>query len=90
MSEKSGTYQVRVEGSDTFICSNNDDTLLTHLEQQKVEVHFHCREGYCGACRTKLNSGQVEYTTDPLAFIDDDEILPCCCKPTSDISITLY
>jgi ferredoxin len=90
VSEKSERYEVRVEGSDTFNCTNNDDSLLSHLEQQNIDVHYHCREGYCGACRTKLISGDVEYTTDPLAFIDDDEILPCCCKPTSDIQIKLY
>ncbi|MDF2177664.1 class I ribonucleotide reductase maintenance protein YfaE [Aliiglaciecola sp. CAU 1673] len=64
-------------------------TLLESLEQQGVEVHYHCREGFCGACRTKLIEGQVEYATDPLAFIDDDEILPCCCKPLSNLLIRL-
>lgn len=66
-----------------------DTTLLETLEQAGLSVHFHCREGFCGACRTKLCSGSVDYTTDPLAFIDDDEILPCCCVPTSDIHIKL-
>lgn len=64
-------------------------TVLDSLEQQGVEVHYHCREGFCGACRTKLIEGQVEYCTDPLAFIDDDEILPCCCKPTTNLVIRL-
>ena len=41
------------------------------------------------AGRSKLINGEVEYTTDPLAFIDDDEILPCCCIPISNIEIEL-
>lgn len=69
--------------------SSNEDTLLETLEKANVEVHYHCRDGFCGACRCKLIKGSVEYITDPLAFIDDDEILPCCCKPNSDISISL-
>lgn len=64
-------------------------TLLESIERQKIEVHYHCREGYCGACRTTLISGEVSYTTDPLAYIDDDEILPCCCVPTADIEIEI-
>jgi ferredoxin len=56
-----------------------DKTILSALEAADVHIHYHCREGFCGACRTKLIEGEVEYTTDPLAFIDDDEILPCCC-----------
>lgn len=67
--------------------AGNDKTLLESLEQQGVAVHYHCREGFCGACRTKLLTGEVRYTTDPLAFIDDDEILPCCCIPTSDLKV---
>ncbi|XOV78203.1 MAG: class I ribonucleotide reductase maintenance protein YfaE [Aestuariibacter sp.] len=66
-----------------------EKTILESLEAENVEVHFHCREGFCGACRTKLVSGEVEYTTDPLAYIDDDEILPCCCVPLTDVSLTI-
>ena len=64
-------------------------TLLESIEGQKIEIQSHCRDGYCGACRTKLLKGQVEYQTDPLAFIDDNEILPCCCYPISSIQIAI-
>ena len=67
--------------------ARNDKTLLESLEQSGIDVHYHCREGFCGACRTKLKAGEVRYTTDPLAFIDDDEILPCCCIPISDLKV---
>lgn len=66
-----------------------DTTILESLEKNGIHPHYHCREGFCGACRTKLIEGSVEYTTDPLAFIDDDEILPCCCIPKSDIHIQI-
>lgn len=66
-----------------------NNTLLETIELQQIEIQSHCREGYCGACRSKLICGKVEYTTDPLAFIDDDEILPCCCIPVSNIEIEL-
>ena len=62
-------------------------TLLESLEQSGVRVESHCRDGFCGACRCKLKSGKVEYTTEPLAFLDDDEVLTCCTKSTSMIEI---
>jgi len=65
----------------------NSKTILESLENIGVEVQFHCREGFCGACRCKIISGEVNYTTDPLAFIDDDEILLCCSVPLTDIEI---
>jgi ferredoxin len=69
------------------IDASTDKTILSALEAADVHIHYHCREGFCGACRTKLLEGEVEYTTDPLAFIDDDEILPCCCIAKCQLKI---
>ena len=64
-------------------------TLLDALEQQKLEVNFHCREGYCGACRCKLLSGDISYINEPLAFVRKGEFLPCCSTPLTDIEIEI-
>ncbi|MFI3247491.1 MAG: class I ribonucleotide reductase maintenance protein YfaE [Ferrimonas sp.] len=44
-----------------------------------------CRQGFCGACRVTLTSGQVHYLQTPLAQIKENEILPCCCVAQSDL-----
>ena len=88
MSKNNDSIMVAIINHQTVQHSPNN-TLLETIEQYKIEIQYHCREGYCGACRSKLVSGKVEYTTDPLAFIDDDEILPCCCIPVSNIEIEL-
>lgn len=81
--------KISVEGS-TVCYKNNKQTLLECLEQENYEIHYHCRDGYCGACRITLNSGQVDYFNgEPLAYVSEGEILPCCCKPKGDIEITL-
>ena len=80
---------VHVKGDNTSIEQLTDRTLLESIECHHIELHSHCREGFCGTCRTKLISGEVEYLIDPLAYIDDDEILPCCCKAISDVVIEL-
>lgn len=64
-------------------------TLLEALERKKLEVNFHCREGYCGACRCKLISGEVHYINEPLAFVRKGEFLPCCSVPVTDIEIEI-
>ena len=62
--------------------------LLGLLERNGVELHGHCRDGICGACRVTLLHGQVHYPNGPpLGSIRDGEILPCCCHPTTDIQI---
>lgn len=30
---------------------------------------------------TQEKSGDVKYDNDPLAYVGQDEILPCCCRP---------
>lgn len=75
---------------DNVVYQNKDDTLLECLEKADHEIHYHCRDGYCGACRITLHSGEIDYFNgEPLAYVGKNEILPCCCKPLSDIEITL-
>ncbi|MDP5149258.1 class I ribonucleotide reductase maintenance protein YfaE [Rheinheimera baltica] len=64
-------------------------TLLDALEQQRLQVNFHCREGYCGACRCKLLHGEIRYINEPLAFVRQGEFLPCCSIPVNDIEIEI-
>jgi ferredoxin len=76
-------------GDQSSFAHSENETVLETLERNQIVVQYHCRDGFCGACRSKLICGEVEYTTDPLAFIDDDEFLPCCTKPNSDITIEI-
>ncbi|MGB1262122.1 MAG: class I ribonucleotide reductase maintenance protein YfaE [Cognaticolwellia sp.] len=68
---------------------DSDKNILSALERENIESHFHCRDGFCGACRCSLKQGSVEYKQYPLAFIGDDEILTCCASPTSNIVIEI-
>ena len=64
-------------------------TVLESLEKANVATHSQCRDGFCGACRCKLETGDIMYLVDPLAFIDDDEFLPCCSIATTDLVIAI-
>ena len=77
----------QVESEFTF--SDADSTLLNALQKNNVDVLYHCREGFCGACRCKLKSGSVSYINEPLAFVRQGEILTCCSKPDDSIEIEL-
>ena len=63
--------------------------LLESLEAQGVDMHYQCREGYCGSCRVKLLQGAVHYTLEPMAWLNDGEILTCCSVPKTDLKIQL-
>lgn len=69
---------------------NNEETLLDCLESADIEVHYHCRDGFCGACRVTLVEGEINYPQgEPLAFVGENEILPCCCIPVTDITLVI-
>ena len=74
----------------TISFQESDKNLLECLENSKVEVHYHCRDGFCGACRVTLVEGEIHYPQgEPLAFVGDGEILSCCCVPKSDIRLII-
>jgi ferredoxin len=69
----------------------DEHNVLSCLEKKGVEMHSHCRSGFCGTCRAVLLRGQVKYPAGPpLAYLREGEILPCCCEPTTDIEIKTY
>ncbi|WP_042528243.1 class I ribonucleotide reductase maintenance protein YfaE [Yersinia ruckeri] len=65
------------------------DSLLEALEHHQISLEYQCRSGYCGSCRTRLLQGKVCYQQQPLAFIQDGDILPCCCTPIGDIELEM-
>jgi ferredoxin len=71
-----------------IIYLDSHNNLLECIESADIEVHYHCRDGYCGACRVTLTRGQISYPQgEPLAYVGDNEILPCCCIPMSNIEL---
>lgn len=58
-----------------------DATLLETAENHGLSPAFSCRDGKCGSCATKINSGSVAYRTKPTATVAEDEVLLCCSVP---------
>lgn len=84
-SEKKPMYRrsegtVFIETADSGFELPASENLLDALIDSGHEVDYQCRGGYCGACRTTVISGEVEYDELPLAHVNHDEILPCCCR----------
>ncbi len=68
---------------------NQKTSLLTAIENQGFRPEYQCRNGYCGACRTKLISGKVSYPNPPLAFVNQNEVLLCYCQVEEDLELDL-
>ena len=82
-------YQITLAKSQQIIEHSDRTSLLESLEKHGVHHEYQCRSGYCGACRTKIKKGKVSYKETPLAFVNSDEILLCCCQVESDLELDL-
>lgn len=93
MTFKQATFKkapiVSLQGQPVLLYTEQHVSLLQALEQKNVKVFSECRNGFCGACKTKLNHGSVIYHTEPLVELEADECLPCCCHPDGDVDLAL-
>ena len=64
-------------------------SLLEALEYHGIAVEYQCRSGYCGSCRCRMTAGKVTYRQEPLALVNEGEILPCCCIPECEIELDI-
>jgi ferredoxin len=80
---------VSLKGQPAILFDGKRETLLEALEYKKVKVFSECRNGFCGACKTQIISGEVTYIKEPLAELKANECLPCCCIPQSDLNLAL-
>lgn len=82
-------HALQVEGVSQTLQFHYANNLLESLEAQDVHLPYQCREGYCGGCRTDLVEGEVAYLQEPMAWINEGEILPCCCVPKTALKLKL-
>lgn len=61
--------------------SPDKGTLLEFAEAQGLAPPFSCRGGICGTCAARIVCGSVDYTEEPIAPHEDDEVLICCATP---------
>lgn len=81
---------VMIETRDSSIELAAGGNLLDALLDSGHAVEYQCRSGYCGACRVTATHGQVEYDEYPLALLNADEILPCCCRVTEPLKLAVH
>ena len=82
------TFSVEYEitGSQSTF-NDSHENLLNHAKVNDVEIPSGCRIGNCGSCIVKLLKGTVHYKNPPESSLAADEILPCICVPTSNITV---
>jgi len=82
------SHRIHILDSDVWFDAEPNQSLLDAALRCGVELPYSCRKGVCGQCLGKIVSGDVE-TSDGRPDMDCSaaEVLYCCAKPRSDITI---
>lgn len=64
-------------------------TLLEFAEAHGLSPDFSCRQGICSTCKCEIVAGTVEYISEPLDLPEEGEVLICCSRPKSDVTINI-
>lgn len=79
-----------IETNNSSFELSGDDNLLDALIASGHPIEYQCRGGYCGSCRVTVIHGDVDYDDFPLAHLNSDEILPCCCRVTEPLKLDVW
>jgi ferredoxin len=71
----------------TFVGCDKGTTLLDDLIQNKANVYYQCKDGFCGCCRTMLLSGEIEYVKSIIPVAQKGEIFPCACVAKTSLEL---
>lgn len=85
-----GAVSVQFLPSGTTVAWDPDCySLLDLAEQAGLKPSFNCRAGLCNTCQVRLRSGSIEYFELPLDTPENGEILLCCARPTTAVTLEL-
>ena len=86
------SHVVRIESANAGLKVGNDTTILSAALEAGIAYPHGCRAGRCGACKSRLVSGEVELLRHtPFALTPDERqaglILACRAQPRSDCAV---
>jgi len=85
-------HQVKNINSGAIFTVNEGESVLNAALRQGVMLPYSCKNGTCGSCKGRLESGEVHYPFHPPLALSREEIgegqaLFCQAEPTGDLVI---
>lgn len=85
-------FEVRIISSGATFTVNEGESVLTAALRQGVMLPYSCKNGTCGSCKGRLESGDVHYPFHPPLALTRENIaagqaLLCQAEPTEDLVI---
>jgi len=86
------SYQITIKNSGKTFSANSDETVLEAAMRQGIHLPYGCKNGACGSCKGKVESGCVSHGDHNEKALSGEEALNsmalfCCAKAESDLVI---
>lgn len=81
-------FDIVLDRSDIILTVDSTSTALDTVLRTRPATPYACRQGFCGSCRVRVLAGDVQRTGTATFLADDDTMLLCSDRATSD-SITV-
>ncbi|MDZ7855834.1 2Fe-2S iron-sulfur cluster-binding protein [Sphaerotilus sp.] len=78
-------YRLELQPSGRELTFCGEPSLLALLQAEGAPIVSDCRNGTCGSCIVQLRAGSVRQVISPEFATAPNELLACCCVPTSDL-----
>lgn len=79
--------KISIDNTEYEYEKKSNKTILEFLKEKNEKLNYECQDGYCGSCRCKLISGEVEKNINDIGYHEEDEVLICTSKPKTNISL---
>lgn len=85
-------YRVTLQPSGHSFEAPETETLLQSALDAGLIIPYGCRNGACGACKSKVVAGSVDNSNAPPHVLTGEDLaagltLTCCAKPLSDVTL---
>ena len=67
------SHKIQIADSNIIFAAEDGETISQAAEKNGVLLTLGCRMGACGACKSKLCTGEVSYSKTPLALTEEDK-----------------
>jgi len=87
------TFQISVQPSGRSFTAQTGEVILAAAIREGVGLPYGCKDGACGSCKCRMDSGSVVHGPHQAKALTPEEasagwVLTCCATPQSDVVLT--
>ncbi|MGH3796214.1 MAG: PDR/VanB family oxidoreductase [Pseudonocardiaceae bacterium] len=82
-------FEIELTSSKQILTVPADQSALDTIRQIRPDIAYSCQQGFCGTCRTRVLSGQIDHRDHVLTDTEHTDTMTICVSRAHDGRITL-